>query len=132
MARLPELVAAYLESEGVATRATNLWADQWLADPDVAVGVIGNPGSFDYTFGGPPKAVNQRLQILTRAGPGDSDAAMTLAEDILGLLYDLTNVTIGDATVLSMTAAHQPVPYEVDDRHRTSMTTNYDIVARNA
>lgn len=112
-------LAAYIESNGLGTRATDLFEGFLPDDPDLVTVLFETPGA-------PPSLIDGRetrsVQVQTRAaGYGDARAR---AEAVYALLHGLHDVTLSGARYLLIRAKQPPFSLGRDDRQRTEMAFN--------
>lgn len=121
-------IALYLEVNGIAVRAQNLFAGEIPAHaPELAIGLI-------ETGGGPPRFVHERERRITETpgfqvrvrGP-EYEGAREKIEAIVETLTFRERVLSG-VRYLSVVPTQSPIDLGRDDNERHLLACNFDVV----
>lgn len=125
---LIEAVGQFIEDEGIAVQATNLFiGDMPQNAPDTATAVVETSGTAP-TFSHDINGVNfeqPSFQVYTRANV--YSVARALAESIWIALNKQVNVTLSGIFFLRIEAAQSPFSLGRDDNHRAQIVCNYSV-----
>lgn len=124
-------VMTYLEGEGVATEGTDLFATAMLeTHPDettVVYETSGQPDEDTMSGDGSPAIRHASIQIRTRAGTWDYEAARTRCVDALNALVKIVNEDVNGTTYLRAKKANGPFPLGRDESDRWEIVANLDV-----
>lgn len=123
-----QALAQYLQAQGQGTYGTNIFADFMPESPDTLT-------SLTQYGGAPPPHImmsgqyssSARIQLHSRAGADDADAARTRIWDAYSTLLAITELQQGAVRIINVSPAADPELLEHDDRHRVLFVANLDV-----
>lgn len=123
-----QALAQYLQSLGQGIYGTNIFADFMPETPDTLLSLT------QYSAPSPPHVVMSgqfsaaaRIQLHSRAGSDDADAARTKIWDAYSALCAVTELQQGAVRIINISPAADPELLEHDDRHRVLFVANLDV-----
>lgn len=129
MAEVADVLATYLQTQGIGTIGTDLYID-WMPDKvDVLTSVYRLPGegpSYVMNRGYPVN--NSRAQIVTRGLPADARSPRQKIADVAALLHSLVGVTLSGMRFIACSATDDPHLLERDSKERCTYTQFWEVV----
>jgi hypothetical protein len=122
---LIEAIADYLETEGVATKGTDMFLAVQPDSPDNCL-TIYDTGGFAPDNELPIK--DPTIQVISRAT--DYETAKQEALDVYGELHKLANQTLGDFYIYLIEAMQEPGSIGRDSADRFEISCNYRLKVR--
>lgn len=125
-----EALADKLNSEGVATTATNLFIGLMPNDPDTVVALYEYAGSppIEVLVNNDATIERPSVQVMTRASRNDYPTARTLIENVRNTLTTITDETISGVRFLRVTQISSINALGVDENDRPRFSLSLQIL----
>lgn len=128
MAEVADVLATYLQAQGLGTIGTDIYID-WMPDSaDALISVYRLPGVGPSYFMDTSHPVNQsRVQVFTRGVPADYQTPRTKAGQVAALFHPLVGVTLSGMRFLACSATDDPHLVERDSKERCLFTQFWEV-----
>lgn len=125
-----EALADKLNSEGVATTATNLFIGLMPNAPDTVVALYEYAGSppIEVLVNNDATIERPSVQVMTRSGRNDYPTARTLIENVRNALTAITDETISGVRFLRVTQISSINALGVDENDRPRFSLSLQIL----
>lgn len=123
-------IVDYLDAQGVADKATNLFSDEMPPEPPTCMSVTDYAGREpEYVLGSASPAYEySRVQIQVRGAT--KSAGRTLIRAAYNALASVRNQTIDGSYFVKMTPLQQPFRMMKDENRRTIFAFNVEVEKR--
>lgn len=121
-------IGSYLDTEGIGTRATDLFEGFMPDTPDACVALIETGGqASEHVLSsavGAPAWEAPSFQVICRAGRRDYSTVRTKANDVFKKLDGLVNTTLSSVRYFSIFAIQSPFSIARDEQERPLLVFN--------